>query len=176
MSAVEDTREARERKERLLAEVAAGVIVRTLRAELPYARRDKERQAFPLGATEQQAMAELRQRDLIAIDPGADLLRAVVLTDKGRAVLGAPAATNTGLPAVPPLLCESVVHGQNPPPGVVVCMESTGEMRRMVQCADCAPSYAAAVAAQFVAQYGRDPSAPPAAVYVLPLPQAWTGT
>lgn len=171
MSAVQDTRDARNRAQRLLTEIASGAIVLTPRTDWPYARSVPGTVCLvaPLDEDEQHAMADLDRLGLILIEDGAEHHRPVALTDKGRAVLGVPPAG----PAPPPLLCDGVIHAQGEqPPAVVVVAETTGELKRMVLCRDCGQRYALDAACLALAGFELDPSAPPVAIHLIRLPQA----
>lgn len=168
MSAVEDTREVREREERLLGEVASGVITRTLLADRPYVRRD-DRGQHPLDAADRDTMADLLRNGLVNVH----WPELVTLTDKGRTILGAGPDLG-GLPTPPPLMCDSTVH--EPRPAVVVMAETTGSFRHRAQCEECAATYALHAAQQALARFRLDRSIghnpPPVAIHLIPLPQS----
>lgn len=178
MSAVEDTRDARERAHRLLGEIAVG--------NVRVAWTGKTILFIPVVGTllrldevaDQDAIWDLLHADLATMEPPArgadDAPNAcpVALTDKGRAVLGVPPAD----PAPPPLLCDGVIHAQGEqPPAVVVCAETTGGMKRMVLCRDCGQRYALDAACLALAAFELYPSARPVAIHLIPLPQPGTG-
>lgn len=200
MSAVEDTRKARERANRLLAEI--GNLRVFWHDQSRFCGSDDGTRPFPLA--DQDAVHELVLRKLAVVSgfpPGSDRSQPtpVLLTDKGRAVLGAPGASDLDeidvalvaelkaqggedaarmlreyltLPSPPPLLCDGVTHAQGEqPPAVVVVAETTGGMKRMVLCRDCGQRYALDAAGLTLAGFELDHCAPPVAIHLIPLPR-----
>lgn len=172
MSAVEDTRVARERAHRLLAETRRSMLIAVDRwqfARLVATEGSVRPRPVMLPDDEQATMQELRKSGLVESDRDG----AVSLTKAGNTVLGAAVPPESGLLAPPPLLCDSTIH--EPRPAVVMAAETTGSMRRMAQCADCAQHYTLNAASLAVARFESDPSAPPVAIHLIPLPRPGSG-